>query len=295
MQSDTNISRHTERKRKYPVTNTKELPCKQDNYIEITNQLDCFGSKEPHNDDNSRYSRHSECNEESHSCCNLRGYFAHAQYDVKEHNVGYKREKRGDVGKLKCKVAFTLAEILITLGIIGVVAALTLPMVIANYNKKVYSTRLKSFYTSMSQAILTSESVNGPKEYWGVEANNDEKMLDVFNTYITPYLNLISKPTKRKRSFTMTNGVVISLYSGSCTDLYTDLNGDKKPNKVGVDIYYFTICTFYKPPLEPYLYNTGLYSRSQLLDKCKTNPAFCSSLLFYDEWGYKNDYPYKLR
>ena len=193
------------------------------------------------------------------------------------------------------KIAFTLAETLITLGIIGVVATLTLPMVIANYNKKVYSTRLKSFYTSMSQAILASESVNGPKEYWGVEANNDEKMLDVFNTYITPYLNLISKPTKRKRSFTMTNGVVVRLWSGSCTDLYTDLNGDKKPNKVGVDIYYFTICTFYKPPLEPYLYNTGLYSRSQLLDKCKTNPAFCSSLLFYDEWEYKNDYPYKLR
>lgn len=120
-------------------------------------------------------------------------------------------------------------------------------------------------------------------------------MLDVFNTYITPYLNLISKPTKRKRSFTMTNGVVVSLYSGSCTDLYTDLNGDKKTNKVGIDIYYFTICTFYKPPIEPYVYNTGLYSRSQLLENCKSQRHYCSSLLFYDEWEYKKDYPYKLR
>ena len=43
-------SRHTERWRKYPVTSLKELLCKKDNYIEINNKLDCFGSKEPHND-----------------------------------------------------------------------------------------------------------------------------------------------------------------------------------------------------------------------------------------------------
>lgn len=34
------------------------------------------------------------------------------------------------------KKAFTLAEVLVTLGIIGVVVALTLPAVIANYRKK---------------------------------------------------------------------------------------------------------------------------------------------------------------
>ena len=35
------------------------------------------------------------------------------------------------------KLAFTLAEVLITLGIIGVVAALTLPALISNYKKQV--------------------------------------------------------------------------------------------------------------------------------------------------------------
>ena len=34
------------------------------------------------------------------------------------------------------KKGFTLAEVLITLGIIGVVAALTLPSLITNYRKK---------------------------------------------------------------------------------------------------------------------------------------------------------------
>ena len=43
----------------------------------------------------------------------------------------------------KRKSAFTLAEVLITLGVIGVVAALTLPTLIANYQKKNLVTQLK--------------------------------------------------------------------------------------------------------------------------------------------------------
>ncbi len=38
--------------------------------------------------------------------------------------------------------AFTLAEVLITLGIIGIVAAMTIPNIINGYNKKVVETRL---------------------------------------------------------------------------------------------------------------------------------------------------------
>ena len=43
----------------------------------------------------------------------------------------------------KFKNAFTLAEVLITLGIIGVVAAMTLPTLIANYQKSTYENGLK--------------------------------------------------------------------------------------------------------------------------------------------------------
>ena len=53
------------------------------------------------------------------------------------------------------KRAFTLAEVLITLGIIGVVAALTLPALIENYQKKVAAVRLEKFYTIMSQAVIS--------------------------------------------------------------------------------------------------------------------------------------------
>lgn len=43
--------------------------------------------------------------------------------------------------------AFTLAETLITLGIIGVVAGLTIPTLISNYRKHVVETRLEKFYS----------------------------------------------------------------------------------------------------------------------------------------------------
>lgn len=49
--------------------------------------------------------------------------------------------------------AFTLAEVLITLGIIGVVAALTIPTLVANYQKTQYATQLKKFYATFNQAL----------------------------------------------------------------------------------------------------------------------------------------------
>ena len=62
--------------------------------------------------------------------------------------------------------AFTLAEVLITLGIIGVVAALTLPTLIANHRKKVVATQLKQSYSILYNAIKLSESDNGAYQYW---------------------------------------------------------------------------------------------------------------------------------
>ena len=59
------------------------------------------------------------------------------------------------------KKGFTLAEVLITIGIIGVVAALTLPVLIANYRKNVVVERLKKFYTVMNQAVLQATEEYG--------------------------------------------------------------------------------------------------------------------------------------
>ncbi|MBR6099333.1 type II secretion system protein [bacterium] len=63
--------------------------------------------------------------------------------------------------KAGSKYAFTLAEVLITLGIIGVVAALTLPTLIANYQKQVSLTGLKKNYSILSQAIEFAQAEHG--------------------------------------------------------------------------------------------------------------------------------------
>ncbi len=55
---------------------------------------------------------------------------------------------------------FTFAEVLITLGVIGIVAALTLPSVIQNYQKKVTVERLKKTYSTLAQAIQMSVKDN---------------------------------------------------------------------------------------------------------------------------------------
>ena len=51
------------------------------------------------------------------------------------------------------KAAFTLAEVLITLGIIGLVAAMTLPSLVNKYREQEIITRVKKTYTSIAQAL----------------------------------------------------------------------------------------------------------------------------------------------
>jgi prepilin-type N-terminal cleavage/methylation domain-containing protein len=57
--------------------------------------------------------------------------------------------------------AFTLAEVLITMAILGVIAALTIPTLISNYNRRVWATRLEKDYTiavNMCERMLEQEN-----------------------------------------------------------------------------------------------------------------------------------------
>ena len=64
------------------------------------------------------------------------------------------------------KAAFTLAEVLITLGIIGVVAAITIPTIAKNYYKHTLEVKLAKTYDDLSDAIKKSELDNGRYRYW---------------------------------------------------------------------------------------------------------------------------------
>lgn len=61
---------------------------------------------------------------------------------------------------------FTLSEVLITLGIIGIIAALTLPVLIQKHNNKVVETRLMKFYSAINQAVRMAEVEHGDKTDW---------------------------------------------------------------------------------------------------------------------------------
>ena len=102
----------------------------------------------------------------------------------------------------KKNFGFTLAEVLITLGIIGVVAAMTIPNLISNHRKNIVETRMAKFYSVINQAIRRSEADNGPVAHWDklilddIKDENNEiigkttNTKEWFNKYLKPYLNV---------------------------------------------------------------------------------------------------------
>lgn len=85
--------------------------------------------------------------------------------------------------KLILKKGFTLAEVLITLGIIGIVAALTLPNLIANYRKNVAETHLKRVVSTLNEAFKFAQLDYGEAEYWELLGSPD-----FIKKYLMPYV-----------------------------------------------------------------------------------------------------------
>lgn len=79
---------------------------------------------------------------------------------------------------------FTLAEVLITLGIIGVIAAITIPLLMNSNNDKEIVVATKKVDSVFSQALKLAEAANGTIDTWGF-TNHSE----LFNDF-TPYLKL---------------------------------------------------------------------------------------------------------
>lgn len=91
------------------------------------------------------------------------------------------------------KKAFTLAEVLITLGIIGVVAALTLPSVVQNYQKRSLEVATQKFYSVMSQAIkqyMADEGVDDLRQssLIGYDDDSDETITAKNDEFFKKYL-----------------------------------------------------------------------------------------------------------
>ncbi|MGN0031992.1 MAG: type II secretion system protein [Candidatus Gastranaerophilaceae bacterium] len=94
----------------------------------------------------------------------------------------------------KCKInhtGFTLAEVLITIGIIGIVAALTIPTLLNTYKEKVIVNKLLEVYSILSQGYKMSIEDNGPISCWNLPTDKNtsrEMIMEKFLPYIKSYL-----------------------------------------------------------------------------------------------------------
>lgn len=91
------------------------------------------------------------------------------------------------------KKGFTLAEVLIVLGVIGIIAALTIPTLMSSYRQQVVTVRMQKFYSTFNQAIALSEIKNGPMQDWQFSSlNNPTEAVVFFEKYLKDYMKIIS-------------------------------------------------------------------------------------------------------
>lgn len=218
----------------------------------------------------------------------------------------YKFCVRGGLKPSRSK-AFTLAEVLITLGIISVVAALTLPTLISNYKKQTYVTGLQKAYsilnnmtkTAMSSDDVTNFSDTQLMQLWSkaIEVHDDYKSVspEIDNeikklfpsaekvkyprgvsslAYYYTYIHTNGKSSSLLPSldnthmwpiytafdaycFNTQDSMLYCLYyapksyypnsdfaspdSNDTMNVFVDINGLKKPNELGRDMFVFAI------------------------------------------------------
>lgn len=131
------------------------------------------------------------------------------------------------------KKAFTLSEVLITIGLIGVIVALTLPALISNYKKKYVVNNLKTAYSILNQAVLESSVENGDYHYW--DFSDTVKFAE---TYIVPYLKTVKVcGTAISQTYNYNSGCFKIMEDGK--DGWFQLNGSYSyPGGSGPSYYY---------------------------------------------------------
>ena len=117
------------------------------------------------------------------------------------------------------KIGFTLAEVLITIGIIGIVAAMTIPMLISGYKKSVVVSSLQKNLSLFSQAVQLAEAKYGFTDEWPYcnAVSSQECTEDFFNNYLLPELKVIKVCTPEESEICWTSPKGLSGQSGYLT------------------------------------------------------------------------------
>ena len=203
----------------------------------------------------------------------------------------------------KFKKGFTLAEVLITLAIVGIVAAITIPTLVSNYQKKVLKNQLINKYALLQQQMLYAKNDYGVSlkkycttwDYDNGKYKNRDECLTIFNQYFKvigtcEYKNKPRTYDLKKEAYIDVGGSAKPKYllaDGTCYETTInsgrlgfsfDMNGpDKGPNALGHDIFAFWVDD--KDYLEP-IKMTGYYTDDELasaMENCEGNTSIPSS------------------
>ena len=230
----------------------------------------------------------------------------------------------------KVKFGFTLAEVLITLGIIGVVAAMTIPNLIQHYQQEATVNKLKKAISVLNQAYkLSFDDVGEPgadqlqitsTEYFNTYWAPYIKVSNFCSTYkvcgynkFTPWTNANGTPNgwyivepRLRTSFVTPDGVaVVSLFSTWADDdggkfekkknvfeIIVDINAGEKPNRLGRDVFFLTRVTENGGGIRPY----GFEKSNDEIDKncSKTGTGeYCAEKIRRAGWSIDKSYPWK--
>ena len=195
---------------------------------------------------------------------------------------------------------FTLAEVLVTLAVIGVIASLTIPSLFKKYEKQQWISGYKSTYSIVNQAtrMIMVDNTNSLLDAWGGIGDHQ----GMYNAY-SPYLKIIKKcenQTPENNCFAssytymssignvsispysdysvmLSNGSSLAFYSmqgadqnGRYNRIYIDTNGKKGPNIYGKDLNELQIRVS-SDPVKPY--GAPGYSNSTIISLCNSNLA----------------------
>ena len=175
------------------------------------------------------------------------------------------------------KTAFTLAEVLVTLMIIGVIAAMTVPTLKRHSEMEEYAAGCKKAYSTISNATKMAEMEHGDVKRWG-KLDKEQKNLQKIYDYYSEKMNIINYcPANTSGcwqqstslagedtgndygieenaiSFTTADGMHWSISGGDPKSVgvddapegsiivWADINGNKKPNQIGSDVFSFVI------------------------------------------------------
>lgn len=166
------------------------------------------------------------------------------------------------------KFGFTLAEVLITLGIIGVVAELTIPTIIKDTNESEYNSGAKEALSQFSQAIeILQNSDHGYEFVDSTHIQNRDALCEVMSCIQKDSVANIFGATSGNilsgyKNYKSSNGAYVDIYTDDPSailkngmlfaptryiadrtyiQLYVDINGKKGPNMFGKDFLLFEI------------------------------------------------------